>query len=78
MTASLSRSDRLARSCVNVAANRLIRDEATFGLAAACIRRQILRREGELGRELLLPELETLCDSVTLQDLVAHILAQPR
>ncbi|MCU0920687.1 MAG: hypothetical protein MUF16_10175 [Burkholderiaceae bacterium] len=73
MTASANRQARQIRSAVNVAANRITRDADTFNLVTACIRRRLLAREAELGRELMPTEAEAECMQVGLQDLVAFI-----
>lgn len=73
MTASANRQARQIRSAVNVAANRITRDEATFNLVTACVRRRLLAREAQLGRELMPTEAEAECSEVGLDDLVAFI-----
>lgn len=73
MTAAANREAKQIRSHVNVAANRITRDESAFNLATACVRRKLLQREAELGRHLMPAEAEALCASVGLDDLVAFI-----
>ncbi len=73
MTAAANRQARQIRSHVNVAANRITRDVETFNLATACVRRKLLQREAELGRELMPSEAEAVCSDIALADLVAFI-----
>lgn len=67
---------RQRRSFVNKAALRVYREDTAFRLGISAIERLLLRREQELGREMLLSEVETACDRVDFGDVVAFIKGQ--
>lgn len=73
MPASANKQVRLQSSLVNVAANRIARDDATIALVRACIRRALLRREQQLERPLTLGEAESVCEHAGLADVLAFI-----
>lgn len=64
---------RARRSSMNKAALRIVQDGQAFRTALAAIKREVLRLEGERGRELLPDEVDGLCDRLDFDDVVEFI-----
>lgn len=69
----MSDATKLQRRIVNVAANRITRDEATFAFMRSCVRRAIRRREQQLERTLTVGEAESVCEHMGIDDVVSII-----